>query len=85
LKLGAQGALLVTPEAEHFWAAAPVTVVDATAAGDAFNAAFAVALAEGQTPEAAGAFATAAAAICVSRRGAQPSLATRAEVAAFAQ
>jgi ribokinase len=83
VKLGAKGALLVTPEGQHFWPALPVAVVDTTAAGDAFNAAFAVALAEGKTPEAAGDFATVAAALCIGRQGAQPSLPTRAEVAAF--
>jgi len=82
-KLGTQGALLVTPAQEHFWPALPVTVLDTTAAGDAFNAAFAVALAEGQPVERAGRFACAAAALCVTRRGAQPSLPARAEVEAL--
>src|ERR1051326_1057369 len=45
VKLGAQGALLVGDEdREIFWPAIPVSVVDTTAAGDAFNGAFAFAL-----------------------------------------
>jgi ribokinase len=60
-----------------------VTAVDTTAAGDAWNAAFAVALAEGQPPLEAGRFASAAAAICVTRPGAQPSLPSRDEVLAL--
>jgi ribokinase len=83
VKMGAAGALLVGPAGEHFWPAFPVAAVDTTAAGDAFNAAFALALAEGQPPEEAGRFATAAAALSVTRRGAQPSMPDRAEVAAL--
>lgn len=80
VKLGAHGALLVTRGGEHFWPGVAVTAVDTTAAGDAFNAAFAVALLEGRTELEAGAFACAAAAVSVTRRGAQPSMPTRAEV-----
>eukprot|EP00775_Hariotina_reticulata_P004956 gene4956-5197_t len=54
--------------------------VDGTAAGDAFRAAFAVALLEGRTLQAALRFAAAAGAIAVSRKGAVPSLPTRTEV-----
>ena len=61
----------------------PVEVRDATAAGDTFNGALAVALAEGQTMEQALRFANAAAAISVTRLGAQASIPTRAEVDAF--
>jgi ribokinase len=80
VKLGARGALLVTPELHHHWPALPAEVVDTTAAGDAWNGAFAVALAEGQDLLAAGRFANAAAALSVTRPGAQPSLPTRSEV-----
>jgi ribokinase len=58
----------------------PVRAVDTTAAGDAFNGAFATALMLGQTEEAAAGFATAAAAVSVTRQGAQPSMPTFAEV-----
>jgi ribokinase len=80
VKMGAQGALLLGAGHEFFWPAVPVTAVDTTAAGDAFNAAFAVALSSGQSELEAGRFATAAAAFSVTRPGAQPSLPTRAEV-----
>jgi ribokinase len=57
-----------------------VTVVDTTGAGDAFNAAFAVALSEGRSERDAGRFACAAGALSATRAGAQPSMPTRAEV-----
>lgn len=57
-----------------------VRSVDATAAGDCFNAAFAAALLEGLNPERAARFASAAAALSVTRAGAQASLPFRAEV-----
>lgn len=57
-----------------------VLAVDATAAGDAFNGALAVALAEGQSLGDAARWANAAAAISVTRRGAQPSLPNREEI-----
>jgi ribokinase len=80
VKLGARGALLITPERHHHWPAFPAKVVDTTAAGDAWNGAFAVALAEGQDVLTAGRFANAAAALSVTRPGAQPSMPTRSEV-----
>jgi ribokinase len=83
VKLGAQGALLVTPRGRHLWPAFATQVVDTTAAGDAWNGAFAVALAAGQEVLAAGRFACAAAALAVSRAGALPSLPTRPEVEAL--
>ncbi|MDJ0921290.1 MAG: ribokinase [Henriciella sp.] len=57
-----------------------VTAVDTTGAGDTFSAALVVALAEGQDPESALRFASAAAALAVTKAGAQPSLPTRSEV-----
>ena len=57
--------------------------LDTTAAGDTFNAALAVALSEGQAFGSAARFANAAAAISVTRRGAQSSAPTRSEVAQF--
>jgi ribokinase len=61
----------------------PVTVADTTAAGDAFNGAFAVALARGAQPLDAAQFAAAAAAISVTRRGALPSMPKLADVEEF--
>jgi ribokinase len=80
VKWGARGAALFTAAAEHWWPAHTVEVVDTTAAGDAFNGAFAVALADGATEDAAGRFANAAGALAVTRAGAQPAMPLRADV-----
>jgi ribokinase len=56
-----------------------VKAVDTTAAGDVFNGALAVALAEGRPLFEAVRFGQAAAAISVTRIGAQPSAPSRAE------
>jgi ribokinase len=82
-KLGPAGAIAVSRDGEWAWPGHPVQAVDTTAAGDAWNGAFAVALAEGRALQDAGAFASAAAAISVTRPGAQPSMATREEVERF--
>ena len=80
VKLGSAGALFVDGTHEQWWPAFPVDAVDTTAAGDAFNGALAVALAEGAEIEAAGRFACAAAACSVTRAGAQASMPVRADV-----
>jgi ribokinase len=84
LKLGSQGVFLAGRDctAQQIPAFA-VKVVDTTAAGDCFNAAFAVALTGSKPPAEAARYAAAAAAISVTRAGAQPSLPSAAEVAAF--
>jgi ribokinase len=79
-KLGAEGAFRVSAEGERAWPGLSVTAVDTTAAGDVWNGAFATALAEGASEDEAGEFANAAAAISVTRAGAQPSMPGRAEV-----
>jgi ribokinase len=61
----------------------PVHAVDTTAAGDAFNGAFAVALMNGQEPFEAASWASAVAAISVTRAGAQVSMPTTSEVDRF--
>ena len=82
--LGAAGALLVTgPDQIRQVPGFRVAAVDATAAGDAFNGALAVALARGDSLDAAVRYAHAVAAISVTRLGAQPSLPTANEVEAF--
>jgi ribokinase len=78
--LGAQGVLAGTAQGEIHSPALPVSVVDTTAAGDAFNGALAAALGGGDRLESALRFANAAAALACTRRGAQPSLPARAEV-----
>lgn len=80
VKMGDVGALLVEASGQAFWPALRVEAVDATGAGDAFNAALAVALAEGRSLTEAGRLAVAAGALCVTRAGAQPSMPTRQEV-----
>jgi ribokinase len=60
-----------------------VDAIDTVAAGDCFNGAFAVALLEGEDPWSAARFANAAAAICVTRKGAAASMPSRAEVESF--
>jgi ribokinase len=80
--LGADGAVVVEGGAWHHVPAVPVDVVDTTAAGDAFCGALADALARGADVVEAARWAARAAALATTRHGAQPSLATRAEVQA---
>jgi ribokinase len=82
-KLGAEGARLLNEDGEISWTGHAVEAVDTTAAGDVWNGAFAAALASGMELEAAGGFANEAAALSVTRPGAQPSMPTRAELIAF--
>lgn len=82
--LGPEGALLVNEAGEtRIPARRAPEVVDTTAAGDCFTGALAVAIGEGRSLEQAAQFAGTAAAISVTRSGAQPSLPTRAEVDAL--
>jgi ribokinase len=84
LKLGEKGVYLEGEDiAGQYAPAFQVTAVDTTAAGDVFNAAFAVALMRNESPREAARFACAAAAISVTRPGAQPSVPTATEVSAF--
>ena len=81
LKLGARGVYLgdrngLGQEIDGY----RVSAVDTTAAGDAFNGSFATALMLGNTPAESARFAAAAAAISVTRSGAQSSMPTLAEV-----
>lgn len=77
--LGAEGCL-VAGETTARIAGIPVNAVDATAAGDAFNGALAVAFAEGLPLQEAAAWANRAAALSVGKAGAQPSLPRREEI-----
>ncbi|WP_026308726.1 ribokinase [Spirosoma spitsbergense] len=85
ITLGSRGAYVSTDSGAEtkLVTAPPVTAVDTTAAGDCFNGALAVALAEGQRLFEAVAFACKAASISVTRMGAQASLPHRHEVEAL--
>ncbi|MEO8213687.1 MAG: ribokinase [Myxococcales bacterium] len=83
VKMGRQGALLVTETTEQLQPAFPVEAVDTTAAGDAFNAGLAFALARGADQTEAIRYASATAAVSVTRVGAQPSMPSRADVDAL--
>jgi len=81
--LGSQGALLVTLELTELVAGYKVDAVDATAAGDVFNGTLAVGLAEHIPILEAIRLANAAAALSVTKLGAQPSAPTRVNIEAF--
>jgi ribokinase len=81
--LGSNGLLVATATGVTRLPAQRVEVVDTTAAGDAFCGAFAAEVLEGRPPEQAAQTANLAAALTTTRRGAQPSLPTLAELAAF--
>lgn len=83
LKLGDNGCFLADEVRNLHVPGFQVDARDATAAGDTFNAGLAVALAEGASMERALRFANAAAAISVTRLGAQASAPARAEVETF--
>lgn len=87
ITMGNHGALIAEaaqPENVYTQTSAfSVKAVDTTAAGDGFVGALAVASGEGLSLPAAARFASAAAAISVTRAGAQPSLPSRAEVEEF--
>jgi ribokinase len=83
LKLGDQGCYYRDRGRALHAPAFSVAVVDSTAAGDTFNGALAVALAEAHPLEQALRFANAAAALSVTRAGAQSSIPSREEVEAL--
>jgi ribokinase len=84
LKRGSEGAYVAAATGEAAWVRPfAAQAVDTVGAGDCFNGAFAVALLEGHDPWAAARFANAAAALSVTRPGAQASMPARDEVLAF--
>lgn len=83
ITLGEKGSLLYDDAGPKLSPAWPVDVVDPTAAGDAFNGAFAVAYAKGMPVDEALRFANAAGALTVTGIGAQPSIPTLERLEAF--
>jgi ribokinase len=83
ITLGAEGSLFADgTRLEHF-PAPKVNAVDTTAAGDTFVGGFAAALASGSSEAEAIRFGQVAAALSVTRAGAQPSIPTLSDVQAF--
>jgi ribokinase len=84
IKMGRRGAYFLDRHGRRFHQPAfAVTAVDSTAAGDAFNAGFAVALLRGQSVQESARYAAGVAAVSVMRSGAQPSMPSDREVARF--
>ncbi len=80
ITLGARGSFVATATSTQLVPGIKVKPVDTTAAGDTFNGALAVGLAEGMLLGDAVRFANAAGAISVTRIGAQPSAPMRKEI-----
>ena len=83
VKLGPLGAYYATQQGGEYLRAFPVEAVDSVGAGDAFNGALAVAIAEGSDLPQAVRMASAAGALAVTRVGAQDSMPFRQEVDAL--
>ncbi|WP_317932901.1 ribokinase [Halioxenophilus sp. WMMB6] len=81
--LGGAGVFVASREERFTSPAYTVPVVDTTAAGDVFNGALAVALAEGGSLGSAVQFASAAAALSVTMAGALPSIPSRTQIENF--
>ncbi|WP_431144975.1 ribokinase [Pseudomonas alvandae] len=81
--LGAQGLMFANGSSFEHFPAPRVKAVDTTAAGDTFVGGFAAALASGKDEVEAIRFGQVAAALSVTRAGAQPSIPTLLEVQAF--
>jgi len=83
ITLGSQGVFLATAENQTLIPGFSVNAVDTTAAGDVFNGALAVGLSENMSFDEAIRFANAAAALSVTKLGAQPSVHSREEIDLF--
>lgn len=80
ITMGARGAFVASKGVQQMMPGYRMKAVDSTAAGDIFNGTLAVALAEGKSLLDAARFASAAAAISVTRFGAQHSAPSRKEI-----
>ncbi len=80
ITLGKEGAYILNMQGGRHVATPQVEAVDSTAAGDVFNGALAVAISEGQNIDRAVAFANQAAALSVTKMGAQASAPYRIEL-----
>ncbi|MCD6441830.1 MAG: ribokinase [Candidatus Marinimicrobia bacterium] len=83
ITLGARGAFFASSEIRKMIPGFKVDAIDTTAAGDVFNGALAAGLAEDKSLEEAIQFANAAAALSVTKLGAQPSAHYREEIDTF--
>ena len=83
VSLGEAGSYIVTKDLQEVVPAFKVKAVDTTGAGDVYCGTLATGLVEGMEPIEAIRFASAAAAVSVTRLGAQPSIPTREEIEQF--
>jgi ribokinase len=83
ITLGAEGSLFTSGKGFEHFPAPKVKAVDTTAAGDTFVGGFAAALASGKSEAEAIRYGQIAAALSVTRAGAQPSIPTMSDVQAF--
>lgn len=83
ITLGAQGSLFANGKGFEHFPAPKVQAVDTTAAGDTFVGGFAAALASGKSEAEAIRYGQVAAALSVTRAGAQPSIPAMSDVQAF--
>jgi len=83
ITLGKRGALIADAQGARVIKGYAVKVRDTTAAGDVFNGALAVALTDGRSIDSSVVFANAAAALSVTKFGAQPSAPTRRQIDRF--
>jgi len=83
ITLGPSGTFVATKDSAELVPGFKVKAVDTTAAGDVFNGALAVALAEGLPLKDAVRFANAAGALSVTKLGAQPSAPRRQDIEQF--
>ena len=83
ITLGAQGSLFANGKGFEHFPAQKVKAIDTTAAGDTFVGGFAAALAAGKSEADSIRFGQVAAALSVTRAGAQPSIPTLSDVQAF--